>query len=193
MSSVRPGRRPGNPDTRAQIVAAARAEFAGRGFDRTSMRGVARAAGVDARLVHHYFDSKEALLLESLGSRVDPRTLIAAAADGPAAGRAERVVRAFLGAWEQREVREPFLTVLRAAATNDAGARLLREGLLRVVFSAVRPYLHGPDVELRLDLIGSQVLGLAFLRYVAQVEPLASASVDELAPRLAAALEAYFD
>lgn len=42
-------------DTRAAILAAARAEFARVGYDATSLRGVARLAGVDPALVHHYF------------------------------------------------------------------------------------------------------------------------------------------
>ncbi|HET8768799.1 MAG TPA: helix-turn-helix domain-containing protein, partial [Pedococcus sp.] len=49
------GRRPGGADTRAGIVAAARAEFAENGYDATSLRAVARRAEVDPALVHHYF------------------------------------------------------------------------------------------------------------------------------------------
>ncbi len=52
----RRGRRPAGEDRRGDILVAARAEFGARGFDGTTMRGVARAAGVDPRLVHHYFD-----------------------------------------------------------------------------------------------------------------------------------------
>lgn len=52
------GRRPAGEDARAQIVEAARAELAAKGYDGTSLRGVARAAGVDPALVHHYFDGK---------------------------------------------------------------------------------------------------------------------------------------
>ncbi len=47
------------PGARDRILAAARAEFAERGYDKTSVRGIAQAAGVDAALVHHYFGTKE--------------------------------------------------------------------------------------------------------------------------------------
>ena len=59
----RRGRRRAGEDRRGDILAAARAEFGARGFDATTIRGVARAAGVDARLVHHYFDGKDALFV----------------------------------------------------------------------------------------------------------------------------------
>ncbi|HKQ01335.1 MAG TPA: helix-turn-helix domain-containing protein, partial [Actinomycetes bacterium] len=51
----RSGRRPGRPDTRRAILAAARELFADKGFDHTSIRTIATAAGVDPALVHHYF------------------------------------------------------------------------------------------------------------------------------------------
>ena len=54
-----PGRRPGAADTRGEILAAARSEFAAKGYDASSVRGIAREAGVDPALVHHYFGTKE--------------------------------------------------------------------------------------------------------------------------------------
>ena len=56
------GRRPGGPDTRGEILDAARKSFADLGFSGTSIRGVAREAGVDAALVHHYFGGKDELV-----------------------------------------------------------------------------------------------------------------------------------
>src|SRR4051812_39458793 len=61
--SRRRGRRPVGEDTRGAIVTAALTEFGRRGYDGTTLRGVARAAGVDARLVHHYFEGKEDLFV----------------------------------------------------------------------------------------------------------------------------------
>ena len=56
VAPKRRGRRPSGEDTRGAILVAARTEFAARGYDGTTLRGIARAAGVDARLVHHYYD-----------------------------------------------------------------------------------------------------------------------------------------
>src|ERR1700722_1481846 len=44
------------------ITASARTSFAENGWAGTTMRAVAKSAGVDAALVHYYFDSKEQLL-----------------------------------------------------------------------------------------------------------------------------------
>jgi AcrR family transcriptional regulator len=69
------GRRPGRRDTRAEIVDAARAAFAERGYDGASLRGIARDAGVDPSLVHHYFDGKAALFVAALDLPADPRAI----------------------------------------------------------------------------------------------------------------------
>jgi AcrR family transcriptional regulator len=69
------GRRPGRRDTRAEIVDAARAAFTERGYDGASLRGIAREAGVDPSLVHHYFDGKAALFVAALDLPADPRAV----------------------------------------------------------------------------------------------------------------------
>ena len=66
------GRRPGAPDTRAEILASARELFAARGFGSTSVRAIAADAGVDPSLVHHYFGTKDDLFLAALEIPVDP-------------------------------------------------------------------------------------------------------------------------
>ena len=82
----RVGRRPGNQDTRGQIITAARHAFATKGFAGASIRGIAAEAGVDAALIHHYFDSKQQLFLATvalpLGLPRMPRTSLLGA--GPA-------------------------------------------------------------------------------------------------------------
>ena len=84
------GRRPGTPDTREEILGAARDLFAASGFAATSMRAIAARAGVDPSLVHHYFDSKADLFVSALQVRVDPRQallpVIEAGPDGAGSG-----------------------------------------------------------------------------------------------------------
>ena len=60
------GRRPGNQDTRGQIITAARQAFAEKGFAGASMRAIAAEAAVDPALIHHYFDSKQQLFLATV-------------------------------------------------------------------------------------------------------------------------------
>src|ERR1700722_12811986 len=95
------GRRPGRQGTRAAILEAARASFAEDGYERVSLRGIARRAGVDPALVHHYFGGKPALFVEVLHLGRDPRGIVEEVADDPPAGRGVRLVRAFLAQFEQ--------------------------------------------------------------------------------------------
>src|SRR3954469_11292384 len=101
MASSPRGRRPGAPDTRADILAAARALFADRGFGRTTIRAVASDAGVDPALVHHYFGTKDDLFVASLQLPVDPRERLAPALAGGPDGAAERILRVFLEVWDE--------------------------------------------------------------------------------------------
>src|SRR4051812_30128042 len=93
------GRRRGGPDTRGEILAAARQSFAGKGFTGTTIRAVAADAGVDPALVHHYFGAKEDLFLAALEIPVDPRRLVPPVFDEGVAGAGERLVRVFLSVW----------------------------------------------------------------------------------------------
>ena len=92
----RRGRRPAGEDTRAAILEAARGEFAARGYEGTTLRGIARAAGVDARLVHHYFDGKDEVFTAAMEFPVRPQDIVQVVlASGGVEGVA-RMVREFL-------------------------------------------------------------------------------------------------
>ncbi len=69
------GRRPGNADTRGEIIEAAKRVFAAKGYDGASLRAVAREAEVDPALVHHYFDGKASLFVAAMALPFDPRTV----------------------------------------------------------------------------------------------------------------------
>jgi DNA-binding transcriptional regulator YbjK len=62
---ARTGRRPGRSGTRDAILVAARESFTASGYDQASIRDIARRAGVDPALVHHYFGTKQELFTES--------------------------------------------------------------------------------------------------------------------------------
>ena len=90
------------------------------------------------------------------------------------------IVRTFLEAWEPPESRSPLVAMVRSAMTNETAMALVREYLGRRVFGPITQALGAPDAELRATLIGSQFIGLAMMRYIARIEPLASASVDQI-------------
>lgn len=191
MSTSSPrGRRPGSPDTRAAILAVARAAFAAKGFAGTSVRGIASEAGVDAALVHHYFKSKDDLFLAALELPVDPRALLLPAIAGGIDGAAERMLRVFLSVWDDPELRLPLLGVVRGVVDSD-GQRLLRDGFLPVVLEPVGVALGIDRPGLRMPLVASQVFGLIVMRYVLAVESIASMSADDVVAIYAPTLQRY--
>jgi AcrR family transcriptional regulator len=187
----RRGRRPAGEDRRGDILAAAREEFARRGFDGATLRGIARAAGVDARLVHHYFEGKDAVFTAAFELPVRPQDVVGPVlAPGPD-GIGERLVRLFLTVWDSPPGRQRIVALLSASLTSEAGARMLREFLTREVFARIVATLRADDPELRASLAASQLMGLVVARYVVAVEPLASLAPDDVVELVGPTLQAY--
>lgn len=189
--SRKAGRRPGGADTRQEILAAARREFAAHGYENTSMRAIARSAEVNSALLHHYFGTKDQLFLAALDFPLRPRDLIAQVLGGERGRVGEGLVRFAFGLLENPASRERVLAVLRAAATNEPMARLLRGFMAREVVEPVAAALDVPSPKLRAELAMTQIVGLIMGRYVLAVEPLASTPVDELIPLLGATIQRY--
>jgi AcrR family transcriptional regulator len=179
VSSPARGRRPGSPDTRSAILDAARTLFASGGLSGTSIRAVAAKAGVDPALVHHYFGSKDDLFVAALAPPVDPRELLAPVlALGPD-GAGERVVRTLLSAWDDPELRLPLLG-LAHSLLDPSGKLLMRDGFLKVVIGPIGVALGIDEPDVRMPLVASQLLGLIMMRYVLEVEPVASMPAEQL-------------
>ncbi len=136
----RSGRRPGNPDTREAILAAARDAFADKGFDGASIRAIATGAGVDPALVHHYFGTKDQLFLAAMNSPIDPARSSRKAVEGDRAGLGARLVRMFLTVWDS-PAGAAGVALMRSAVSNEWTARLLREFLVTQVMRRVLPHL----------------------------------------------------
>jgi AcrR family transcriptional regulator len=187
----RRGRRPAGEDLRGVILAAAREEFAQRGFDGATLRGIARAAGVDPRLVHHYFEGKDAVFAAAFEIPVRPIDVVEPVLAPGADGVGERLVRLFLDVWDSPPGRQRIVALLGASLTTDAAARMLREFLTREVFARIVGRLDTDDPELRASLAASQLMGVAVARYVVEIEPFASLDPDEVVALVAPTLQAY--
>jgi AcrR family transcriptional regulator len=187
----RRGRRPAGEDRRGDILAAARDEFGDRGFDATTIRGVARAAGVDPRLVHHYFDGKDALFVAAFELPARPQQLLEGVLAPGVEGIGGRLVRLFTGVWDSDEGRQRIVALVSAASASEAGARMLREFLAREVFARIIARIGSDDAELRAALAASQMMGLAVARYVVRMEPLASADPDLVVALIGPTLQHY--
>jgi AcrR family transcriptional regulator len=184
------GRRPGAPDTRAAILTAARESFASAGFAGTTIRAIATAAGVDAALVHHYFGTKDELFLAALELPVDPRAVLAPAVAAGPDGAGERMLRAFLGVWDEPETRLPLLALARSL-TEPASQKLVAEGFVPVVVQPVIAALGVDRPQERATLFASQIIGLIMVRYLLRVEPLASMPAEQVVAVLGPTLQRY--
>jgi AcrR family transcriptional regulator len=184
------GRRPGGPDTRAAILAAARASFADKGFAGTTIRGIASAAGVDAALVHHYFGAKDDLFVAALELPVDPRTEIAPAlAEGPD-GAGERVLRVFVRIWDDPANTPAFVALARTMLDPSAG-HLMRDGFLPAVLEPIGGTLGLDRPQLRMSLVASQIFGIILSRYVVGLEPIASMAAETVVATYAPVIQHY--
>ncbi|MGB8650816.1 MAG: TetR family transcriptional regulator [Mycobacteriales bacterium] len=188
---TRSGRRPGDSGTREAILAAAREAFGSQGYSATSVRGIARTAGVDPSLVLHFFGSKDGLFEAALQLPLDPATLVPELLSGGSRGLGERVVRTFLGIWDATPGQGPMLAMLRSAMSHQDSAERLRALLSRAILLPLATGAGADRPELRAALLASQLVGLAVTRYVLRLEPVASASVDELAPLYGPTLQRY--
>ncbi|MEU1279305.1 TetR family transcriptional regulator [Streptomyces sp. NPDC005805] len=179
------------PGARERILLAARAEFADRGYDKATMRGIARAAGVDAALVHHYFGTKDEVFAAAIELSFEPALVVPQIIGGGPEGIGERLARFFIGIWENPSTRAPLLAVLRSALTNEAAAKVLSGFVLRRLLERVAGELDVPDPRFRAELAASHMLGIALLRYVLKVEPLASKDPEDIVRTVAPTLQRY--
>ncbi len=186
------GRRPGAPDTRAEILGSARSLFATRGYKSTSVRAIAADAGVDPALVHHYFGTKDDLFVAALQLPVDPRVVLAPVFEGGVDGAGERLLRIFLSVWDDEDARLPLLGLVRGVVEPE-GRMLLREGLFGVILGPIGDALGLDEPHRRVAHVASQMIGLVMLRYVLEVEPLVSMDTEVLVATYAPTLQRYLD
>ncbi len=188
----RSGRRPGNQDTRQSILDAARAMFAERGFDQTTIRAIATEAKVDPALVHHYFGTKDKLFLAAMNLPIDPGELIAKAVDGDRAEVGRRLVRMFLTVWDG-PAGAAGVALLRSAVGSEWTAKLFREFVVTQIMRRLtaKLALDPSEAPLRISLAASQMAGVGIVRYVLKVEPLASVPREVLVAAISPTVQRY--
>ncbi|NUO61927.1 MAG: TetR/AcrR family transcriptional regulator [Hamadaea sp.] len=188
----RTGRRPGSPDTREAILASARQAFAERGFDGATVRQIAAGAEVDPALVHHYFGSKEQLFLDTMKVPIDPRTIIDGIAGNGVEHAGATLIRMFVKVWDS-PAGNVGAALIRSGMNNELGARMLREFLVTQILRRVIKQLGLDPAEAptRAALVATQLAGLAMMRYIIKLEPIASASVEELVAMIGPTIQRY--
>jgi len=183
----RRGRRPGGTDTRAELLNAARVEFAQRGYEGATVRMIAERAGVDPAMVNHWFGGKEALFTEALQLPINPAVVMTEIVPGDPEQLGERLVQRFLTIWDATGG-GPMAAVLRSIASHEDAARMLREFIGNVMVKRIVATVAPDQPDLRAGLVGSQLFGIGLVRYVLKLEPLASADhatvIGAVAPNL---------
>ncbi|MGD1218561.1 TetR family transcriptional regulator [Streptomyces krungchingensis] len=194
-TAPRRGRRPGKPDTRAQILEAARRRFLTQGYDEASMRDIAVDADVDLALISYYFGSKKGLFGAVLALPANPADLVnRLLEEGDPATFPERALRHMLHVWDDPVSGPILLATLKNAAADDTFADLLKEMLGREVIDRIAARLTGPNRLRRAGAFSTVMAGLITARYMLRLEPVASMNPDALVrvfgPQLRMALSA---
>jgi AcrR family transcriptional regulator len=175
---------------RAAVLAAAREAFSERGYAGTTLREIARRAGVSHGLIRQQFSSKEQLFLAAVPGNSDLETVAA----GDPETLPERIAHGFVQRMETGAAGDPLITVLRSAASDERTATgllaAMQQHSIDVYRSVLRPDSAGgtDDLDTRVTLVGAQLIGVTFIRYIARTEPLASMPPDQLATELAGVL-----
>ena len=194
-ASAGAGRRPGNVDTKSEIVEAAQRVFAAKGYDGASLRAVAREAEVDPALVHHYFDGKAALFVAAMALPFDPRSVPVHEQPGASTtSPGAMVITGFLSMWDHAEgTGSSFASCVAGMAASASVADAMREFVAERIWDR-SPVNEGEREELtsqRRALVSSQLMGLAFIRYILRVPPISTASPAEIAQWAGPTLDGY--
>jgi AcrR family transcriptional regulator len=182
----------GTSDRRTAIVAAATRLFADEGYDGVSLRQIAREAGVDSALVHHYFEGKEDLFAACVELPAEPNDVLRGVHEILPEDRGRFVAQAVLRLWDGPQQRA-LAAFLRGTISSTVRTRLLGSVVQRRILAHIVDGLPGDDDErrLRASLAATQVVGFIIVRYVVRIEPLASLSAQEAEDLLAPAVQLH--
>lgn len=176
--------------TEQAILEAAREAFATTGYERTTIRAVASAAGVDPALVMQYFGSKEQLFGEAARWPDEVQTVTTASRAELAAAALHDALERFEGAGTDREAA---VALMRSCLTHPEATRVVRDEVMHERIAAVARTIGGDEADLRAGLLGACVIGVSMARHVLGVEPVASASREDLERLLEPALRALVE
>lgn len=183
----------GTDDVREAVLDSARAAFHSKGYVKTTLKGVASAAGVAPEVVARYWDSKDRLFAAAMKLPFDPATAVPQLVAPGLDGAGERLVRLTLDTLSDEESRDDLIALFRAGASTSKAAAGLRVFFEESLVDRLAGYIGVPDARLRVSLISSYLVGIAVTRFVTKLEPLASMSEDDLVRIVAPTVQAWLD
>jgi AcrR family transcriptional regulator len=185
----RGGRRAGGSSSRQKILEVARLAFPANGYAGTSLRGIARDAGVDPSLIVQLFGSKAGLFGAVVEWPFDASQIGTQVRDVPAEMVGEYVARVFIGRWDIDEHRNPIMSLIHAALADPTAAAMLREFITLNLTLPMVKRLGADRPQFRAALLASQLLGFGLARYALAFDALTSASTGDLVAALGATLQ----
>ncbi len=186
----RPGRRSGESGTREAILEAARAQFIATGFRGTTIRSVAKAAGVDPALVLHFFGNKDTLFTEAVRPPINPAAPLREALKRAPDSAGAALVGFLLDAWDSEDTNRTLLAIVRSAMTEEVAARMVREQVVNSVAQTLAAC--GIDrPEYRAALVATQMAGIAVGRYVVGFRALVEADRGEMLAAFGPSIQRY--
>jgi AcrR family transcriptional regulator len=173
--------------TRTAILEAARRMFELHGYERATVRDIAGAAAIDPAMVIRYFGSKDELFarVATIDLELPPLTGL-----GPPEG-GEILVRHFLSIWEGERANKGLAILLRSAASNELAAARLRSIFASQVMPALASVGSAAQADDRAALVATQLLGLAFCRYVVQMPPVVALTQETIIRDVGRTLNSY--
>ena len=187
----RPGRPAGTSDTRDRILASARELFAQNGIDKTSIRAVAAAAGVDPALVHHYYGTKQQLFAAAIHIPIDPMAVIGPIRETPVDEIGYMLPKLLLPLWDSELGSGLIATIRSILAGNEVS--LLRSFLQEVIAVEVGARVDNPPGTgvIRVQFVASQLVGVVMARYILELDPFKSLPVEQIAETIGPNLQRY--
>jgi AcrR family transcriptional regulator len=183
------GRRPGGSSSREKILDVARLAFPANGYAGTSLRGIARDAGVDPSLIVQFFGSKSGLFAAVVQWPFDASKISAQIGAVAVDEVGEYTARLFISHWDRDEHRNPVISLIHAGLADPTAAAMLREFITVNLTLPMVQRVGADRPDLRAGLLASQLLGFGVCRYALAFDALASATPDDAVAALGATLQ----
>jgi len=184
-------------DRQAAIERAARAVFERRGYASVTVKSIAAAAGVGPSVLSSYYRNKAELFAAVMDLPFDPASAIPRLVAPGLDGMGERLVRMALHAAENEQLRDDVGSIApsipSAMTSTPGGVRAVWEFVTGEVVDQVLVRAGIPDARMRGALITSYLGGIVIARYGLAVEPLASASEEQVVGLVAPTIQRLLD
>ena len=158
-----------------------------------SIRTASAAAGVTEDVALRYYRNRESLFAAAMRLPVDPVSAIPALMAPGIEGMGERLVRFTLDTLRDPAARDDLISLARTGVSAGQAVTGLQDFIETGVVDRVAGMIGVPDARMRSALITSYLMGVATMRYGVRLEPLASASDEEVIRMVAPVIQDLLD